>query len=122
MSRATIAAGAALNTPQNLRAVDQDPNHFKPGALMPAMQLSDRQIDASRRLPDRLCIRGPKDMADADPFPISGSLRCPPARARRRSWLEWLHGWVVTVDHKKLGILYIVYALFFLLVAGAEAW
>ena len=35
--------------------------------------------------------------------------------------LEWLHGWVVTVDHKKLGILYVVYALFFLLVAGAEA-
>ena len=28
---------------------------------------------------------------------------------------------MVTVDHKKLGILYIVYALFFLLVAGAEA-
>ena len=28
---------------------------------------------------------------------------------------------VVTVDHKKLGILYVVYSLFFLLVAGAEA-
>ena len=35
--------------------------------------------------------------------------------------LEWLHGWVVTVDHKRLGILYVVYAIFFLLVAGAEA-
>ena len=45
MSRATIAAGAAANTPQNLRAWIQDPNTFKPGALMPAMQLSDRQID-----------------------------------------------------------------------------
>src|SRR6202030_4316341 len=32
-----------------------------------------------------------------------------------------LHDWVVTVDHKKLGILYILYALFFLVVGGIEA-
>jgi cytochrome c oxidase subunit 2 len=44
-SRATIASGAATNTPQNLRAWIQDPNGFKPGALMPAMQLSDQQVD-----------------------------------------------------------------------------
>jgi cytochrome c oxidase subunit 1 len=34
---------------------------------------------------------------------------------------ERLHDWVVTVDHKKLGILYILYALFFLVVGGIEA-
>ena len=34
---------------------------------------------------------------------------------------ERLHDWIVTVDHKKLGILYILYALFFLVVAGIEA-
>jgi cytochrome c oxidase subunit II len=45
MNRATIAAGAAQNTPANLRAWIKDPNTFKPGALMPAMQLSDQQID-----------------------------------------------------------------------------
>ena len=45
MSRATIASGAAMNTPENLRAWIQDPNQYKPGALMPAMQLSDQQID-----------------------------------------------------------------------------
>lgn len=45
MSRATIAAGAAPNTPENLRAWIQNPDAFKPGALMPAMQLSDEQID-----------------------------------------------------------------------------
>ncbi|MGB9031893.1 MAG: cytochrome c oxidase subunit II [Acidobacteriaceae bacterium] len=44
-SRRTIAAGAALNTPENLHAWIQDPDHFKPGALMPAMQLSGEQID-----------------------------------------------------------------------------
>ncbi len=32
-----------------------------------------------------------------------------------------LHDWVTTVDHKRLGILYIVYALVFLLIGGIEA-
>ncbi|HEX8710773.1 MAG TPA: c-type cytochrome, partial [Terracidiphilus sp.] len=45
MSRATIAAGAADNTPANLRAWIKDPGVFKPGAHMPAMQLSDEQIN-----------------------------------------------------------------------------
>jgi cytochrome c oxidase subunit 2 len=45
MSRATIAAGAADNTSDNLRSWIQDPNSFKPGALMPAMQLSDQQTN-----------------------------------------------------------------------------
>lgn len=45
MSRATIAAGAATNTPDNLRAWIKDPGTFKPGAHMPAMQLSDEQIN-----------------------------------------------------------------------------
>ncbi len=57
-------------------------------------------------------------MADQT-FPIPGSLDATPSRGA--ALLEWLHSWVVTVDHKKLGILYVVYALFFLLVAGAEA-
>ena len=43
MSRETIGAGAALNTPGNLEAWVADPNRFKPGCLMPAMHLSDRQ-------------------------------------------------------------------------------
>jgi cytochrome c oxidase subunit 1 len=41
--------------------------------------------------------------------------------APRRLWLEVLHGWVTTVDHKKIGLMYIGYALFFLVVAGCEA-
>jgi cytochrome c oxidase subunit 1 len=56
-------------------------------------------------------------MADQT-YPIPGSFDRAPSRGA--ALLEWLHGWVVTVDHKKLGILYVVYALFFLLVAGAE--
>jgi cytochrome c oxidase subunit I len=57
-------------------------------------------------------------MADQT-LPIPGSLDASPSRGA--AFLEWLHSWVVTVDHKKLGILYIIYALFFLLVAGGEA-
>ena len=43
MSRDTLAAGAMPNTPQNLKAWIDDPNTFKPGSLMPAMHLTDRQ-------------------------------------------------------------------------------
>jgi len=45
MSRATLAAGATPNTPENLRAWIDDPNIFKPGSLMPAMHLTGRQND-----------------------------------------------------------------------------
>ena len=44
-----------------------------------------------------------------------------PAQATRGTYLEVIHSWIVTVDHKKLGILYIGYALIFLVVAGIEA-
>src|SRR5947209_540904 len=35
--------------------------------------------------------------------------------------VDKLHEWVATVDHKRLGILYIAYALLFLVIAGIEA-
>ncbi len=59
-------------------------------------------------------------MADQS-LPISGTIDVTPQPRSRAAWLEWLHGWVVTVDHKRLGILYVLYATFFLLVAGVEA-
>jgi len=46
MSRDTIASGATPNTHDNLRAWIRDPNVLKPGCLMPAMGMSDPQIDA----------------------------------------------------------------------------
>ena len=46
MSRSTIAAGAATNTQDNLRLWIKEPDAIKPGALMPAMQLEDRDVDA----------------------------------------------------------------------------
>ena len=43
MSRDTIAAGAAPNTPENLRLWIKDPGAIKPGCLMPAMGLNDQR-------------------------------------------------------------------------------
>jgi cytochrome c oxidase subunit II len=46
MGRSTIAAGAALNTPENLRLWIENPEAIKRGSLMPAMQLSKSDLDA----------------------------------------------------------------------------
>jgi cytochrome c oxidase subunit II len=46
MSRGTIGAGAALNNRENMRQWLENPGYFKPGALMPAMQLNEEDLDA----------------------------------------------------------------------------
>jgi cytochrome c oxidase subunit 2 len=46
MSRSTIASGAAENTADNLRRWLRNPDAIKPGSLMPAMQVSDSELDA----------------------------------------------------------------------------
>ena len=51
---------------------------------------------------------------------LSPTLMSPEAAARR-PWLEHAHDWVVTVDHKRLGIMYVVSGLVFFVVAGIEA-
>ena len=51
----------------------------------------------------------------------SESIAWPAPEAASRPLVDALHQWVATVDHKRLGILYIVYALFFLVIGGVEA-
>ena len=51
----------------------------------------------------------------------SDAIAIPSARTEARPWVEVVHEWVTTVDHKRLGILYIVYSLIFLVVGGIEA-
>jgi len=46
MSRKTIASGAADNTAENLRMWIQNPDAIKPGSLMPAMKMTDPELDA----------------------------------------------------------------------------
>src|SRR5262245_6067446 len=42
-------------------------------------------------------------------------------RIQDRTWGETLHEWVTTVDHKRIGLLYIGFALLFLAFGGIEA-
>jgi cytochrome c oxidase subunit 1 len=62
---------------------------------------------------------------DAEGMPaahgIEAGLDRTPALGAKGTYLEAVHSWIVTVDHKKLGILYIAYGLVFLLVGGVEA-
>ena len=51
----------------------------------------------------------------------SDALTIQAAEAAAQPWTQTLHGWVTTADHKRLGIMYILYALFFLAIAGLEA-
>jgi cytochrome c oxidase subunit 2 len=46
MSRDTIASGIAPNTVENLRTWIRDPESLKPGSRMPAMKLTDRELDS----------------------------------------------------------------------------
>jgi len=46
MSRETIGAGIVANTPDNLRQWVRDPSTMKPGVLMPAMNLTEPELDA----------------------------------------------------------------------------
>ncbi len=45
MSRETIASGVTPNTAANLRRWVQNPAAFKPGSLMPSMNLTDKEVD-----------------------------------------------------------------------------
>ena len=45
---------------------------------------------------------------------VDWSIALPGAPAISRPFVDRLHEWVTTVDHKRLGILYIGYALVFL--------
>jgi cytochrome c oxidase subunit 1 len=51
----------------------------------------------------------------------TGSLALPDSTVATMPFVDRLHGWVTTVDHKRLGLLYIGYALVCLSLGGAEA-
>src|ERR1700722_7141014 len=53
--------------------------------------------------------------------PVMEAIDVTPAQRQGRPPLDVIYEWVTTVDHKKIGLMYIVYALIFLVVAGIEA-
>jgi cytochrome c oxidase subunit I len=58
-------------------------------------------------------------MADAEPIPKP--LALPTVRDAVQPFFDRVHGWITTVDHKRLGVMYIAYALVFLVIGGIEA-
>jgi cytochrome c oxidase subunit 1 len=57
----------------------------------------------------------------ADSIPLTGPIDLTSASKPRPLPVEVLHAWITTVDHKKIGLMYIGYALVFLVIAGLEA-
>ena len=51
----------------------------------------------------------------------ANSILLPLVQTDSRPFNQRLHEWVTTVDHKRLGVLYVLYAMGFLLVGGVEA-
>ena len=58
-------------------------------------------------------------MADAQP--ILPPMIISPEREGTRPMVQVLHDWIVTVDHKKLGLMYFGYGIIFLVIGGIEA-
>ncbi len=52
---------------------------------------------------------------------VEGAVDRTPKRPFGGTYLEVAHSWIVTVDHKRIGLMYIGYALLFLVVGGLEA-
>src|ERR1044072_5031243 len=52
---------------------------------------------------------------------MGGTLPLVSIAETEKSVLDSIHSWLVTVDHKKLGLMYIMFGLLFLLVAGTAA-
>jgi cytochrome c oxidase subunit 1 len=58
-------------------------------------------------------------MFDADS--LSKPMFVPEAGVAARPFLERLHDWIITVDHKKIGLMYVGYGVLFLVIGGIEA-
>ena len=58
-------------------------------------------------------------MLDADS--ISKPMFVPPSEVVARPFFDRVHEWIVTVDHKKLGLMYFSYGILMLVIGGIEA-
>jgi len=54
-------------------------------------------------------------------MPVMAIAEQQPDAVATLGWTGVLHEWTTTVDHKKIGILYVLMSLVFLVVAGLEA-
>ena len=105
------------NTPENLRQWIRNPGTFKPGSLMPALDVTDHELDQItgylRRFTRTGCEEGKRRKIMASEVHRSSKVH--------KSPLAVIYEWLATADHKKIGLMYIVYALLFLVIGGIEA-
>ena len=57
----------------------------------------------------------------ADSVPLEAIVDLTPDPRRPHYWLKTMYDWIVTVDHKKIGLMYIAASLLFLAIGGVEA-
>src|SRR6266568_7642720 len=100
------------------------PAPVDPGAGRHQTRIADAGDETKRRGPRRSRpLYGVASLKNfRRPAMSSDVMAIQQAQIESRPWVETLHEWVTTVDHKRLGILYIIYALSFLVVAGVEAF
>ena len=55
-----------------------------------------------------------------DSMHLSGTIDLTPEDKHSRLWLEVMHEWIVTTDHKKIGLMYIAASMMFLVIGGIE--
>ena len=94
-SRELLGGGIARNTPANLMLWLSDPQAAKPGNHMPADAADGQRADFAARLPGE------------------------PAMSERAA--DGVVAWLGAIDHKRVGILYMLSALLFFLAGGLEA-
>ncbi len=108
-SRKMLAAERIENTPGNLKDWLRQPNIIKPDCEMPNLKLSDTRLN---------CADGISGVAEMSDIPITPGLLDADFPAQSQSaWLEW----IATVDHKRIGILYLLATSIFFCLGGIEA-
>ena len=103
MSRDTIASGAVPNTPGNLQQWIRNPDVMKPGS----QDAGDGIGRSGRERGDRLSGDTAVSERGASDVIAAVSPRPQTRRWRRHPLVSRLHEWVTTVDHKRLGVMYI---------------
>ena len=131
--RTSLAAGVLDNTPENLARWLKDPQKVKPTNYMPTLWETDdpnrdEEIEAivayllslgTEDAVQRKRVSWEAQMAIREPVEAPGADIGMLSRPRvRGGWLSWL----TTIDHKRLGILYIVTSFIFMGFASIEAF
>ena len=133
MSRDTLAAGIVPNTPGKPSGVDSEPRSLQAGLADAGNAVDGQGSRFDHGVPrdaaviwrtsmaiEPFTLAQPAVIVPASPSASAGAAETVAGRADT-PLVDRLHEWVTTVDHKRLGLLYIGYALVFLVVGGIEA-